>query len=118
MFYYLIVVSRKESHDDDGTVTKNLDKNRLVAIPPSSGKTPDHGLKESASYATISSKECTIHLHVNFAFTMGRLEPLTFSFSQNGIELKTLQLSRIVAFASLQTKEVKVSTMVKMMFCA
>jgi len=95
-----------------------LDKNRLVEIPPSGGKTPDHGLTESASNPTISSKECTIHLHVNFAYTVGRLEPLAFSFSQNGIVLKTLQLSRIAAFASLQTKEVKMSTMVKMMFCA
>jgi len=67
-----------------GTVTTNLDKNRLVEIPPSGGKTPDHGLTESASNPTISSKECTIHLHVNFAYTVGRLEPLAFSFSQNG----------------------------------
>ena len=57
-----------------GTFTTNPDENRLVGIPPRSGKPPDVRIDTdsvSASKASTSIKECKMHVHANCTCTRG-----------------------------------------------
>ena len=73
-WYMFCTVMKRKPCLHDGIVPIDLDKNRLVEIPPSGSEAPDDGFTRVqliSKRPKCSKKECNVRLHVNCACAFG-----------------------------------------------